>query len=216
MTAGIYQIFNLIKGKSYVGQAQNISQRFVTHTWHLNCKKHANTHLQRSWNKRGAKNFKFNVLEEVDVIIPESLENYQSRLTAREEVWIDEFRPDVYNQRIAANSNVGMKHSDETKAQISAALTGRTQTAEHRANNAEANTGKKLGPQTAEHIANRAAARRHHTDDFIRNLFAEKEAGLKPKQIAEKYGLNYKTVGDILSGHRYAHIYRQVHGLEST
>lgn len=253
MTAGIYQILNIVTGFSYVGQTFNLSKRLRQHKRNLNSDKHANTHLQRSWNIHGKENFEFNILEEVGVIIPESLENYQSRLTAREKVWIDEFRPKVYNLRIAADSNAGMKlgpqsaehkakkaeantgkkrtaetkaqisaakkgkkispQTDEHKANLSAAHTGKKHSAEHKANNAAARTGKKLSPHTAESKAKMSAAKKHHTDEFILNLFAELEAGLTRKQIAKKYGLNYSTVVNILSGNSYSHIYRQVHGL---
>ena len=62
--SGIYKITNEITGKFYIGSSKDIEQRFGEHKMMLNNNKHINVILQRSWNKHGANNFTFSVLEE--------------------------------------------------------------------------------------------------------------------------------------------------------
>jgi group I intron endonuclease len=62
--SGIYKITNEITGKFYIGSSKDIDQRFGEHRMMLNNNKHINIILQRSWNKHGANNFTFSILEE--------------------------------------------------------------------------------------------------------------------------------------------------------
>lgn len=64
---GIYLIKNLINNKVYVGQSINIKARWSEHKRKLNKNCHDNLHLQNSWNKYGANNFEFKVIEECDL-----------------------------------------------------------------------------------------------------------------------------------------------------
>ena len=60
---GIYCIENLINGKKYIGLSNNINQRLRKHKNYLNKNAHPNDHLQSSWNKYGAENFKLQIIE---------------------------------------------------------------------------------------------------------------------------------------------------------
>lgn len=62
--SGIYTITNLINNKMYVGFTNNLDNRRDGHISCLRRGVHQNTILQRSWNKHGEINFKFEVLEE--------------------------------------------------------------------------------------------------------------------------------------------------------
>ncbi len=62
MTAGVYIIICKSNNRYYVGSSVNIETRFKIHKTHLNTKKHANKHLQRSWNKYGKENFHFEII----------------------------------------------------------------------------------------------------------------------------------------------------------
>jgi group I intron endonuclease len=66
MRCGIYSITNKITGNVYVGSSKNIEQRFRNHKSALNRGVHANSYLLRAWNKYGADNFIFAVVEECD------------------------------------------------------------------------------------------------------------------------------------------------------
>ena len=61
---GIYEIYNIIDGKLYIGQAVDIFKRKVSHFTALENNCHPNIHLQRSFNKYGKECFKFQILEE--------------------------------------------------------------------------------------------------------------------------------------------------------
>ena len=51
-------------GKIYIGQSTNIETRWKDHVIRLKEGKHDNRYLQNAWNKYGASNFSFSVLEE--------------------------------------------------------------------------------------------------------------------------------------------------------
>ena len=61
---GVYKITNTANGKYYVGSSKNIKQRWVRHQNELNAGVHGNKYLQNAWNKYGAKNFQFEIIEE--------------------------------------------------------------------------------------------------------------------------------------------------------
>lgn len=77
--SGIYYIENLINNKKYIGQSNNIKDRWRRHISELNKNKHHNDYLQKSWNKYGENNFMFEIIEYC------SIEN----LDDREQYWID-------------------------------------------------------------------------------------------------------------------------------
>src|ERR1700722_13026928 len=92
----------------------NFTKRWTYHQSFLNNNKHANKYLQAAWNKYGPENFEFSVIEAVA----------EENLLEREQFWIntlnDCLAPNGYNLRSVANSNAGLKFSDETRAKMSA------------------------------------------------------------------------------------------------
>lgn len=60
---GIYKITNLQTGKVYVGLSNNINRRWIKHRSELKNNCHINSHLQKSYNKYGKENFKYEILE---------------------------------------------------------------------------------------------------------------------------------------------------------
>lgn len=60
--SGIYTITNLVNGKKYVGQSNNIPLRFTRHRHQLRKGTHYNRGLQAAWNKYGEKKFEFAVV----------------------------------------------------------------------------------------------------------------------------------------------------------
>ena len=66
-TSGIYVISNTKNGKVYIGKGADIRSRWSKHKRLLKANRHYNIHLQRAWNKHGAKSFKFQILEYCEV-----------------------------------------------------------------------------------------------------------------------------------------------------
>ncbi|MHA1342378.1 MAG: GIY-YIG nuclease family protein [Promethearchaeota archaeon] len=62
LNSGIYQILNKINNKIYIGSAVDLKQRKNSHFNTLDKNKHWNKYLQRSYNKYGKENFKFQIL----------------------------------------------------------------------------------------------------------------------------------------------------------
>ena len=59
---GVYKIINIINLKYYIGYSINIDKRFKEHKKALENNKHLNILLQRSYNKYGIENFKFDII----------------------------------------------------------------------------------------------------------------------------------------------------------
>jgi len=114
MKTGIYFITNLNNGKVYVGSSYDIRRRWKQHLWKLTNNKHSNPHLQSAWNKYGKTAFTFEVAE----LIP------KEELLKIEQQYLDlakRLSQLYYNISFNAQSfHSGLKHSNETKAKLSA------------------------------------------------------------------------------------------------
>lgn len=119
MKSGIYQITNTVNGKFYIGSSANIKGRLSNHKSRLIRDKHANIHLQRSFNKVGIENLKFEILAKTPA-------EYLIKL---EQFFIDKLKPE-FNIRKEAQSNKGIKSSEETKLKQSLALKGKRRSQE--------------------------------------------------------------------------------------
>lgn len=77
MKSGVYTITNIINNKIYVGSCiSNTNQRLSNHKNELKRGIHNNKYLQRSFNKYGIDNFKFEILEYHDKEYCISMEQY--------------------------------------------------------------------------------------------------------------------------------------------
>lgn len=110
-----------------------------------------NKHLQNAFDKYGESAFSFEPL-----II---CEKNKEILTLYENAVLSIYQPDrLYNKRPnGADSSLGMRHTPETRAKMSAAGRGKTKSPEHRAKIAASQKGKKKRPET---IARWVATRR--------------------------------------------------------
>jgi group I intron endonuclease len=100
---GIYEVKNLINDKSYIGQsAIDVHGRCLSHIKHIMVN-NDNRHLINAVNKYGIKNFSFKVI----------LYCEQFELTRYEDGMINCDRPNRYNIRPAADSNKGLKMSED-------------------------------------------------------------------------------------------------------
>lgn len=113
MESGIYIIENIIDNKKYIGSAKNFKKRWYVHKSTLNNNCHDNLYLQNAWNKYGANNFIFSILEEIE---PE-------KLIEKEQYYIDLYnvcdRDKGYNLSPTAGNTLGFKFSEESKLNMS-------------------------------------------------------------------------------------------------
>lgn len=128
--AGVYCIFNTVTRKVYVGSGagrNGVHRRIDDHFRSLAAGKHANRHLQHSWNKHGGVAF------EVMVLVTCSADE----CLAAEQRWIDRCRSADenfgYNLSPTAGSSLGVRFTDETKAKIGKKAKGRRWTPEAKA-----------------------------------------------------------------------------------
>ena len=99
----IYSIKNKTLGKEYIGSTSNFPQRKRRHLTELRRNLHTNKKLQNAWNKYGAENFDFSIVEECR----------EEDLNIREQYYINTFKP-FYNIRTIADRNAGIKKSRES------------------------------------------------------------------------------------------------------
>ena len=152
---GVYMIYNLLNGKSYVGSTTNtIADRLSDHRGELNHGIHDNPHLQHAWMKHGQSAFRFMAIELCD----------KMRVLAREQFWIDWLKPEYNICPVAGHPTAGRKvvHSPEHCAKLSAALKGRQCSEEHKNNLSKA----KLGTFASDE------ARRHMSEAGKRRMFS--------------------------------------------
>ncbi|EMA6345059.1 GIY-YIG nuclease family protein [Bacillus cytotoxicus] len=133
---GIYRILNLVNRKFYVGSSNNLLKRKREHFGALKKGEHTNSYLQRAYNKYGANNFIFEVVE---YIIG------SAKLLDKEQYYIDILkacdRSVGYNINENAtggglfgenNPNFGKPMSEEQKEKIRLTLTGHSVSEETR------------------------------------------------------------------------------------
>lgn len=115
MRSGVYTITCLANNKVYVGSTTRLfSQRWGDHKVMLNHNKHTNIHLQRAWNKYGAKAFVFEVLDVYD----------KEFLLSAEQFWMNtlDTYANGFNRNPTARNSYGIKRSAETCKKIGETL----------------------------------------------------------------------------------------------
>ena len=113
---GVYRWINLINGKSYIGSSIDLHRRLKCYynIYFLESGiKNRKSLIYSSLLKYGYSNFSLEILEYCS----------SSEAISREQYYIDLLKP-AYNILLVAGSRLGSKHSEETKAKISAAGIG--------------------------------------------------------------------------------------------
>lgn len=139
--SGVYQIYNTVNGKRYIGSSIHIEQRFKEHIRNLRTNKHANAHLQSAWNKYGEHSF---VFEEVELCEPD-------QCLKIEQEYIDYYR--AADRKFGYNidpyaDHTGNTLSEETRKKISEKAKGRKWSKEQRENWSKIMTGRKKPKQS--------------------------------------------------------------------
>ena len=195
--AGVYLIRSS-DGRQYIGSAVNIGKRWRNHWRDLEGGKHHNRFMQRAWRKRGRRDFQFSVLLFCD----------RENLLQYEQACIDAYRPE-YNAAPVAGSQLGYRHTKETRARMSASrrkdfspMKGRKHTAEARAKMSANRKGKGGGPRTPERLAKIAAAMRAAksvlNEEKVRSIRALNRSGVPHREVAERVGCSYSAVADVV------------------
>lgn len=163
----VYVIRNKVNSNRYVGSTINGKRRRGDHFSGLRAGKHQNGHLQNAFNKYGESNFIFDVLEEVP---PEYL-------TVREQFWMDTLQPE-YNISKFAGSNLGVRHSAETRAKLSAARKGRRFSDIHKARIGANWKGRRHSDEARAKMSI-AKKKRVYSDEYRANLGAAHSKPIK-------------------------------------
>ncbi len=186
--SGIYRITNIINGKQYVGQAQNIRLRWY---WHRNAACGApdssyeqKTAIARSMRKYGFANFTIEILE----ACPHEL------LNEREVHWIASLgtmAPTGYN---LTSGGVPARRTADVGARISAANKGRVKTPEWRAALSAAHKGKKLSAEHRRKISENQTGRPQSAESNRKRSMALKgrQVHLQTPEIRAKISASLK------------------------
>lgn len=151
-TSGVYAIYSVINGRTYVGSSVNFQSRWKVHRSELNTGKHSNVHLSRAWNLYGEDAFEFTILEACPI----------DQLLIREQHYLDLYfnsDPKPYNIDRVAGSRLGSTHSPETCAKMSVSrmgnknLLGHTHTHETRVKMSSSRTGRKASQEHKDNIS---------------------------------------------------------------
>lgn len=162
MDSGIYLIECLANNKKYVGKTKDLKKRWNQHVWELNNDKHFNKYLQNAWNKYGANNFIFSILEYVETEDERNIkEDYfikkletivPNGMNFKGGGWgggsfSDETRKKMSDNMIGNKRSLGNKQSEETIQKRIASTTGKKRSEEVRRKMSKAKAGIKLSDE---------------------------------------------------------------------
>ena len=89
---GVYQIRNIVNGKIFIDGTVNIEAIFNRQRLQLNFGNHPNSLLQDEWKTFGEKNFKFEILSEINEK-DDSTIDYAKESKQLAQLYIDELKP---------------------------------------------------------------------------------------------------------------------------
>lgn len=196
---GIYFIVCKANCRIYVGSAVSISRRWYYHRSSLRGGYHPNQHLQRAWDKYGAGEFEFVIVEIC----------HSDELLKREQVYINMLQP--FNERgfnitPEAGATRGRKLSPEHRAKISAAGLGRPCKTETREKLSEQRKGK---PRPPEMCARLSEANKGKASWFYAYLVTDPDGNTTEitnlKQFCKEHNLGNGSMVNVANGKRPSH-----------
>lgn len=120
----VYKIVNIVTKDCYIGSTINFVDREWWHKRDLNRNVHHSPILQNAWNKYGGTKFVFKVVS----FVPD-----KTNLIRLEQYWIDKLKP-KYNCSPTAGSPLGVKHTEQSRINMSKAHLGKSVKAMHQNN----------------------------------------------------------------------------------
>lgn len=135
--SGIYQIFNLNNGSSYIGSSNDINRRFRAHKTALIHQKHFNKHLQNAWNKYGSNSFEFYIIHLVDA----------DSIRKAEQYWIDFIKPEYNIARYVDSPHKGVPCSQERKQKLREHFKDKPLNQDHCKKISDSKLGKKISKE---------------------------------------------------------------------
>lgn len=151
---GIYTITHIASGKRYVGSAVNFTQRWAIHRCLLNKRQHHSPYLQAAWNKYGEAAFEF---KPILICSRENLLMYEQRCLDGFRTHLREFG---FNGSPKAGSQLGLRHSDASRAKIRAARAKQVFSPETRALWSKNRTGRKMPAWFGSSVSTRCKGRK--------------------------------------------------------
>lgn len=140
---GIYQIQSKSKPQRvYIGSAINIHVRWNRHLNDLKNNRHHSSKLQRHYDKYGEGDLQFSI----------KLRCRQKELIYYEQHFLDILKPHFCNRK-KAESNLGFKHSEETRRKMSESHKGKVFSEEHKQKLGETSKGRKLSNEAKEKLS---------------------------------------------------------------
>jgi len=234
MNNGIYRIRNLVNTKLYLGSAAGKSgfdKRWNNHISELQRNVHSNRHLQRAWNKHGESAFVFEIIEHIIRLEEMTDEKWKTLILQREQYYLDtilfancndqRFYKLGYNVcRIAGNST-GVQHTDQSKANMSAAkigklnsFFGKTHTIETKDKIRKAQLGRKhteehkrkVGKASAKNQLGEGNSHAKLTTNNVKKIKHLLKLGNSNNSIAKKFGVTRPCISDINTGKTWSHV----------
>lgn len=194
--SGIYKIQSKAKPERiYIGSAVWIGHRWDQHLYDLRKNEHDNNRLQNHFNKYGESDLSFSIL----------LGCEKEYLIANEQFFIDSYKP-YFNIRLYANSQLGFRHTKESKQKMSESRKGVKLSEEHRLNVSKSLMGKGRSEETKIKIGNGNRGKKRSEEQNKRNGDLKRGGKLseehkqkisnsnKGKSKPEGFGLKIKEV----------------------
>ena len=221
MSAGVYQIRNTNNGHRYIGSTKDLKVRKYHHFALLRKGKHANSYLQRAFNKYGEDAFRFEILFEA---------KYPTRMDLFEQYYLDTNKPEYNVAQIASTAfnRLGVKPSEEAKQKTSQTLKkkfigrgnpfyGKKHSAETRQKirqalkgkrNGEANPfyGKKHSTEARIKISERLKGNHYNrklSDANVRQIRTLLTQGRTQSEVAKLFNISQSAISNIKLNKRY-------------
>lgn len=188
-TSGIYKLTHKDSGKLYIGSSYNMYNRRMDHVKKLRKDTHHCPPLQNAWNKYGEEAFEWGILEEV----PDC-----DKLIEREQFYFDTLISEKgtgYNVARIAGSNRGNRHTDVTKKLIGDLQRGkprRPRTEETKAKISAAHTGRKHTPETKAKMSESQKKKAPPTEETKAKIGAAHKGRILPQEHREKISKTLK------------------------